>query len=85
MSAADSSQTNGRHRRASRGRVRTIEYSRRSVTGEESATPTYARYVGRVGALAVALGIGSGLAAMPMAYATVPRGVVDFGSVAIDA
>ena len=71
MSAAESFQSAGRHRRTSRGRVRGIEYSRRAVTAEESGTAgsATARYVGRVGALAVAFGVGSAAAAMPLAFA----------------
>jgi hypothetical protein len=71
MSATDPSQQSGRHRRTSKGRVRGIEYSRRAVTAEESGTAgsATARYVGRVGALAVAFGVGSAAAAMPLAFA----------------
>lgn len=68
MPAADSSQKVDR-RRSSKGRVRAIEYARRAVTGTEPSSPTYARYIGRVGALAVALGVGSGLGSLPMAFA----------------
>ena len=68
MSAVDSSQPTGRHRRSSRCRVQAIEYRRRAVQASESATGT-ASYVGRVGALAVALGVGSAVAAMPVALA----------------
>ena len=60
MSSTESSQVNGRNRRSSKGLVRAIEYSRRTVTGTDTV-PGYARYVGRVGPLAVALGIGSGI------------------------
>lgn len=34
----------------------------------------HARYVGRVGALAIALGVGSALAAMPLDRAVLPDG-----------
>ena len=55
-----------RLRRSPLERVRSIEYGRRAP---HSPAPGYAKYVGRVGALAVALGVGSGLAAMPLAFA----------------
>ncbi|HPY26401.1 MAG TPA: hypothetical protein PLK19_19030, partial [Mycobacterium sp.] len=54
--------------RSTKGWVRAIEFGRTMVTTDRSA-PSHARYVGRVGALAVALGIGSGIVAMPMAFA----------------
>ncbi|MEI7546184.1 MAG: hypothetical protein WCJ53_15330, partial [Mycobacteriaceae bacterium] len=53
-------------RRLPKAAVRAIEYSRRV---ESVTAPRFAKYVGRVGALAVALGVGSGLAAMPLAFA----------------
>ena len=59
----------GRHRRSSKGRVRAIEYSRRAVTATETGVTGYAIYVGRVGALAVALGVGSAVASVPVAFA----------------
>ena len=52
-------------RRGSKWQVRAIEYRRWSVTEPAG----FARVVGRVGALAVALGVGSAVAAMPMAFA----------------
>ena len=60
---------NGRHRREAKGRLRPVEYRRRVVTATEAAIPRSAVHVGRVGALAVALGIGSAIAAMPIAAA----------------
>lgn len=71
MSASDSvsSQLSGRHRRSARGRVRPIEYNRRAVLATEVATPGYAGVVGRVGVLAVALGVGSAVAWVPVAVA----------------
>jgi hypothetical protein len=55
-----------RHRRSSKDQVRAIEYRRRVP---QSLPSGYAKYVGRVGALALALGVGSGIAAMPVAFA----------------
>ncbi|MEI8084269.1 MAG: hypothetical protein WCI74_20700, partial [Actinomycetes bacterium] len=72
MSASNSSTSsvsNGRHRRSAGGRVRSIEYARRAVTATEFTTSSYGRYVGRVGALAVALGIGTAIASSPLAFA----------------
>lgn len=69
MSSADSTQSTRRHRRFSKGQVRSIEYSRRAVVATESVTRSYAAYVGRVGALAVALGVGSAVASVPVAFA----------------
>ena len=77
--SADSTQSNSTQanstepargqRRSLTGRVRSIEFSRRAVAGSVSASG-YARYVGRVGALAVALGVGSALASsLPVALA----------------
>ena len=59
----------GRQRRPSQWHVRSIEYRRPTVTVTESATPGYARYIGRVGVLAVALGVGSAIASVPVAVA----------------
>ena len=53
--AADATSADTTKRR--RSLVRSIEYWRRAVT--ESASRGFAAYVGRVGALAVALGVGS--------------------------
>ncbi|MFY9335117.1 MAG: hypothetical protein WAO90_03840, partial [Mycobacterium sp.] len=55
----------------SAGQVRAIRSARRSATGSigTSVGGGYVRYVGRVGALAVALGVGSAVAAMPVAFA----------------
>ena len=50
------------------GRLRAIEYGRRFVITPVAAVGC-SRYVGRVGALAIALGIGSALGAMPVAFA----------------
>ena len=58
-----------RHRRTSRGRVRTIEYRRRSVSATEPGALGVASYVGRVGALAVALGVGSAISPMALVAA----------------
>jgi len=69
MPVGDSSQGTGRHRRSEKGRVQTIEYRRRAASEVEAAVPSTASYVGRVGALAVALGIGSAAASMPVALA----------------
>ena len=69
MSAADSSQPAGTGRRNSKGLIQAIEFGRRSAKVTEIVTPSYSKYIGRVGALAVALGIGSAISAMPMAYA----------------
>ena len=43
--------------------VRPIELGARPIS--ELSAPNYSRYVGRVGALAVALGVGAAVAAMP--------------------
>ena len=83
MPAADSSQKID-WRRSSKGRVRAIEYARRAVTGTESSSPTYARCIGRVGALAVALGVGSGLGSLPMAFADTTGSAGSSGSSAAD-
>jgi hypothetical protein len=69
MSFAQSTQLAGRHRRSSKGRIRSIEYTRRAVVATETSVSTYASYIGRVGALAVALGVGSALLAVPIAFA----------------
>ena len=61
MSFADPTEPTRRHRRSLRGRVRSIEYNRRNVGAMEPVTRGYAAYVGRVGALAVALGVGLSL------------------------
>ena len=55
--------------RAPKRHVRAIEYGRQTVAAAESAASGYARYVGRVGALAVALGVGSAIVAVPVALA----------------
>ena len=60
MSALGSPQSESRHRRSSQSQVRAIEYARRALAPSDSSAPSsYARYVGRVGALAIALGVGS--------------------------
>ena len=58
-----------RRDRVVRGRVRTIEYRRRAAVALEVPESGFARYVGRVGALAVALGVGAAVAAVPVAFA----------------
>ena len=63
MRSSDSART---HRTSGRGRIRAIEFGRAPA---EAPTLGYARYVGRVGALAIALGVGSAVASMPMAFA----------------
>ena len=60
MSATDSNQPTRRHRHAAGNRVRTIEYGRGA--DRELTVSTFARVVGRVGALAVALGVDGGAA-----------------------
>jgi hypothetical protein len=70
MTAADSTRNDATAADTTKRRrswVRSIEYGRSSVTG--SASRGFAAYVGRVGALAVALGVGSAVAAMPAAFA----------------
>ena len=72
MTAADSTQTAADANSADttkrrRSGVRSIEYRRRA--GTESASRGYATHVGRVGALAVALGVGSAVVAVPVALA----------------
>jgi hypothetical protein len=63
----DSSSSVGRvSGRGGRREVRAIEFRR--LTPEASGS-VYARYVGRVGALAVALGVGAAVVSMPMAFA----------------
>ena len=59
----------GRHRRVATGRVRAMEYRRRAVSALEPAEFSFPRSVGRVGALAVALGVGSAVVAIPVALA----------------
>lgn len=66
------------------GRVRAIEYRLRSVSALEPAIPSYARYVGRVGALAVALGVGSAVAAVPLASADTTGSAGSTGSGSAD-
>ena len=44
--------------------LRALEYRRRALGAAQAAHPGYARYAGRVGALAVALGVGSAVASM---------------------
>ena len=68
-SVRDSSQTVEQHRSRPKSGVRVIEYGRRAVSLEPSLSG-YARCVGRVGALAVALGVGAAIASMPVAFAT---------------
>ena len=69
MNRVDPSQPSVRHRRTAKGRVRAIEYGRRTAASTETVAPGYARYVGRVGALAVVLGVGSAIASVPVAFA----------------
>ena len=80
MSFANSFRATGRHRRAPKWQVRAIEYRRRSVS--QPTTSGYARHVGRVGALAFALGVGSAIAAVPMAFADTTGSAGSTGSVA---
>ncbi len=68
-SVRDSSQTVEQHRSGPTSGVRVIEYGRRAASLEPSLSG-YARCVGRVGALAIALGIGAAIASMPVAFAT---------------
>ena len=63
MSVDSSSSSVGRG--SGRG-VRPIEFRRVSP---EASGSMYARYVGRVGALAVALGVGAAVVSMPVAFA----------------
>jgi len=69
MSATGTPQSDSRNDRSPRGGVRAIEFVRRAVASPDSLSPSYSRYIGRVGALAVALGVGSAIAAMPVAFA----------------
>ena len=69
ISVRNSSQTVEQHRSRPRSGVRVIEYGRRAAPVEPSL-PGYARCVGRVGALAIALGVGAAIASMPVAFAT---------------
>ena len=64
--------------------VRTIQYWRRSVGVGESGLSGFARYVGRVGALAVALGVGSGLGSLQMAFADTTGSAGSSGSGSAD-
>ena len=59
----------GRHRRSSKGRVRVIEYRRRAVGAGDAGSLGYGLYVGRVGVLAVALGGGSAVVSVQVAFA----------------
>ena len=63
----------GRHRRSDRAsslQVRPIDFGgRRESAASDPALVGFARYVGRVGALAVALGIGSSAVVLPVAFA----------------
>ena len=71
MPSADSVQPADCPRTSAPARVRAIECGRSSSAATESASATsvYARSIGRVGALAIALGVGSAAAAMPVAFA----------------
>ncbi len=51
------------------GRVPMIEYARRTETATQPKAVSYARYLGRVFALAAALGVGSAIASMAVALA----------------
>ena len=75
----------GRHRRVSRGRVRDIEYRRRAVGATDAAESGFARYIGRVGLLAVALGVGSAIGSMPLAFADTTGSAGSNGSASADA
>ena len=74
----------GRGRRTATMRIRAIEYCLRSVPVSEHAVTGYARYVGRVGALALALGIGSAVASMPIAFADTTGSGGSAGSGSVD-
>ena len=69
MSASNAPQSDSRTAGSNKGRVRAIEFARRAVKTPETVSPNYSRYIGRVGALAFAFGIGSAIAAMPVAFA----------------
>ena len=58
-----------RQRRTARERVRACDDGLQSTPAVVPVVSGYARYVGRVGALAIALGVGSFLAAIPSAFA----------------
>ena len=49
--------------------VRVIEFARRVTASPDSLSANYSRHIGRVGALAVALGVGAAIASMPIASA----------------
>jgi hypothetical protein len=64
VSAATPSSVSASRRRGAKGPVRVIEFGRRAVMAMDAGVPGYARYVGRVGALAVALGVGAAVASV---------------------
>ena len=66
--------------------MRSIELGRQStpMADLDSTNVSYARYVGRVGALAVALGVGSAVAAIPVALADTTGSAGSTGSTAAD-
>ena len=70
-SGAVSPSTNGRYR--ARALVSANGFRLRAPGATHATAPGYARYVGRVGALAVAFGVGSAVASMPTAFADTTR------------
>ena len=68
MSASNSLHTVNQHRTTPRRGVRVIEGRHRAMPLHPSLSG-YARCVGRVGALAVALGVGAAIGSMPVAFA----------------
>ena len=80
MSSAHLFQTVSRDRRTAKWQVRAIEYRGRALIEPAG----YARYVGRVGVLAIALGVGSAIAAAPMAFADTTGSAGSTGSAVSD-
>lgn len=68
-SAMFESGSSERRRRTARDRVQACDDGLQSTPAPVPVVSSYARYVGRVGALAIALGVGSFLAAIPSAFA----------------
>ena len=85
MSFADSTEPTRRHRRSLKGQVHAIECNRRAVGAMGPVSRSYAAYVGRVGALAVALGVGSAVASVPVAFADTTGSAGSAGSSSADA
>lgn len=69
MVSSLSDQPIGRHRRSAEGRIHAIENRWRGAGRGHASDPGYARCVGRVGALAVVLGVGATAVGLPMAFA----------------